>query len=297
MAERAAVDEATLLWAAALVEGVDPAALLERLEGAALATLAGVAADVEETTEPLEAAARLLVRMVRDRPFPADNAAIGWLAAVELLAAAHWRVEVDPRSVADLCGRVRDGAIENAEVASVLGRWAVADGVACPACGRRVYVLDAAARRVLLPGVADFELRARCAFEHGHHDRSGRPIAAREERPAEAPQPVLAWGECGSFLVAGDGASLVISPCGDDPPTVRVVEVDDVRPADLVGRWDRLVARSSTLGVIAAGAAQPDERGTVDLASVRRALRRSHPAGSPSLGEEEAGGRLAGVAR
>lgn len=141
MADPVDLDESTLVWAAALVEDVDPAELLARVD---VAVLARIVADVDEATAPIDAAARLLVRVVRDRPFFTGNAAIGWLAAVEVLAAGGWRVGVHRARVVRLCGDIREGVLSDADAAAVLRRWVVEDGMACPACGRRVYVRDAA---------------------------------------------------------------------------------------------------------------------------------------------------------
>ena len=151
------LDESELVWAAALVEDVDPAELLARVDVASLAT---IVADADEATGPIDAAARLLVRVVRDRPFLNGNAAIGWLAAVEVLAAAGWRVSVRRARVVGLCGDIREGVLGHADAASALRRWVVEDGIACPACGRRVYTRDAAAGRRLMPGGSRFELTA-----------------------------------------------------------------------------------------------------------------------------------------
>ena len=279
------LDESKLVWAAALVADVDPDELLARVDVAALAT---IVADVDEAIGPIDAAARLLVRVVRDRPFLTGNAAIGWLAAVEVLAAAGWRVSVHRARVLRLCGDIREGVLSDADAAAVLGRWVVEDGRACPACGRRVYTRDAAAGWRLMPGGSRFELTARCAFEHGCHDRSGRSVVSPGYYRVEPRRQVLARGACGSFLVTGDRTNVVVSPFCDDPPIVRVVEVDEVRPGDLVGRWDRLVERSSTLGFVPANEARPDESGCVDLGRLRRALRDSRPHGAVAAGGDVA---------
>lgn len=279
------LDESKLVWAAALVEDVDPAELLARLDVAALAR---IVADADEAIGPIDAAVRLLVRVVRDRPFRTGNAAIGWLAAVEVLAEAGWRVSVHRARVVRLCGDIREGLLSDGDAAAVLRRWVVEEGMACPACGRRVYVRDAAAGWRLMPGGSRFELTARCAFEHGRHDRSGRPVVARGDDRVEPRRPVLARGACGSFLLMGDRTNVVVSPFCDDPPIVRVAEVDEILPGDLVGRWDRIVERSSTLGFVPANEARPDESGCVDLDRLRRALSNSRPHGAGAAGGDVA---------
>lgn len=278
MSEPSVLDEAGLLWAAALVEGGDPARLLATVD---VTALAAVVAEADVEVDPVDAAATLLVGVIRRRPFPASNAAIGWLASVDRLAASQLRVATVPAAVVELCDSVRVGVAGPGEVAAAMRTWVVEDGIACPACGRRVYAHDALARRLLPPVGAGFELTARCAFEHGSHDWSGRPIASPTTRPVEPSQPILARGECGSYLVAGEAGSVAVSPFCDDPPIVRVVEVEDLRPGDLVGRWDSFIERTTTLGFVFADEAAPDERGRVDLVRLRRALR---AAGRPRSG-------------
>jgi hypothetical protein len=263
------LDEATLLWAAALVDETDPAELLAQVD---VTVLAGIVARADAATAPVDAAARVLVEVVRTRPFPTGNAAIGWLAAVEVLAGARCRVAAGQDRVVALCADVRSGAAGATDVVAALRSWLVEEGIACPACGRRVYADEATGPRRAMPGASRFELTARCAFEHGRHDRSGRPLAPATRRPVERRLPVIAHGACGSFLVAGDRATVVVSPFCDDPPIVRVGEVDEVNAGDLVGRWDGLVERSSPLGFVPADAARPDEGGHVDLGRLRRAL-------------------------
>jgi hypothetical protein len=267
------MDESTLVWAAALVNDVDPAEVLAQTD---VAALAAIVARADEASEPVDVAAWLLVGVVQGRPFPTGNAAVGWLAALDVLAVATCRVTVDRARVVRLCDDIRQGALGPGAVAAVLRGWVVENGIACPACGRRVYASDPAARRLVMPGTSRFELTARCAFEHRGHDRCGRLAALPAPSPAghtvDRRLPVLARGACGSFLVAGDPTSVVVSPFCDDPPIVRVVEIGEICAGDLVGRWDRLVARSSTLGFVPADEARPDERGRVDVGRLRRAL-------------------------
>lgn len=233
------LDEATLLCTAAFVLDVDPRTVLDAVD---VAELAALAAEVGAVADPVDAAAHLLVRVVRARPFPRANAAIGWLAAVDLLRAHGRFVQVRTARVVALCDEIRAGSDA---VAPVLRSWSTL-AITCPACGRSVYALDHSRRRVQ-PGFSRYELVARCSFEHGAHDRAGR------ERPRPVPRehpqhvPILARGECGSFAVALDGRTLVVAPYCDDPVIHRVVEVGDVSPGDLLGRWDALVGRSSTV--------------------------------------------------
>ena len=279
MSRRTAVDEARILWAAALVEGLDPAELLVTVD---VGALAAVVADADTEVDAVDAAAALLVAMVRRRPFPAANAAIGWLAGVELLRESRLRIEADAGAVVALCERITAGGAALDEVRALLRAWLVEDGIPCPACGRRVYADDPGARHATRGAGGGYELRARCAVEHGGHDREGRPVSPPPARPAASRQPVLARGTCGSFLVADEAGGVAVSPFSDEPPLVRVVQVGELRAGDLVGRWDGLVRRSTTLGFVPAGEAAPDESDLVDLARLARALRhgRRHLAGA-----------------
>lgn len=276
-------DEASLLWVAAFVEEVDPLVVLDRVD---MAELAALVAEIDAIEEPIDAAARLLVRVVRDGPFPTSNNAIGWLAAVDLLRVAQLRIDMRAPRIAALCRSIRTDELDVVEVASVLRHHVVLQGMACPACGKRVYVRDAAARRGLMPGATRFELTARCAFEHGGHDRRGQPVEPAPERVVSSCQPVLARGACGSFLVAGAGRGLVLSPYCDEPPIYRVVEVVDIVPGDLVGRWDLLVERSSTVGFVHAEAVCADDLDRVDLDRLDAAL--AHGGQQPAAGDAEA---------
>lgn len=289
MSESTVLDEAACVWAAALAVGVDPVQLSATVDVAALAV---VVADADVAADPVDAAARLLVGMVRRRPFPAPNASIGWLTSVDWLARRQLRVVADPPAVVELCGSIRAGSAEPAEVAAAMRAWVIADGIACPVCGRRVYARDPLARRSLAPVGGRFELTARCAFEHRTHDKSGRPMASPTTRPVEGSQPILATGECGSFLVAGEAGSVAVSPLLDDPPIVRVVEIDDLRPGDLVGRWDSLIERSTTLGFVSADEAAPDELGRIDLTRLHRALRAGGRSGVGAAGKDAAHHRV-----
>ena len=237
------LDEAGLVCAAALVTDTAPADIVDAVDAAVLGALV---AEVDAIDDPVRAAAPLLSRSVRERPFPAFNAAIGWLAAVDLLRAHGLHAAARPRDVVELCGAIRAGA---ADVAAQLRRWTTSSGFRCPACDRTVYAFSARGPRVL-HGTSRVELTARCAFEHRSHDRHGVRRATSSSSPI-APA-VLARGECGSVAIAVDGRTLVLSPYCDEPPIYRVSEIGEVSPGDLVGRWDALVARATTVGFVPA---------------------------------------------
>ncbi len=273
-------DEGTLVWAAATVLRADPTEVLTRTDLAALDAVVVAAT----RTDPVEAAAALLVTTIRERPFPHANVAIAWLAAADLLAAAGRRVAMDAADAVDLCTAITTAQtstvqlstaeISTAEVAGALRASLVRAGTACPACGRHVYADQPSARHTMTPGAGRYELTARCAFEHRAHDRRGNDLA----RPAEAPRPrrhpVLARGACGSYLVVGPDGGIVVSPWTDEPAVVRVARVGDVAPGDLVGSWSRLVAQSRPIGFAPAESAQPDADDLVDLTRLRAALQR-----------------------
>ena len=103
----------------------------------------------------------------------------------------------------------------------------------------------------MLHGTSHAELTARCAFEHRAHDRHGAARATASSPSPIAPA-VLARGDCGSVALAVDGRTLVLSPYCDEPAIYRVSEVGEVSPGDLVGRWDALVARGTTVGFVPA---------------------------------------------
>ncbi len=222
MAERAHIDEATLLWAAAVVGRVDPVAAANGVDVDALVRVVTAA---DDAPDPLSTAAGVLFNLITSRPFPSSNAAIGWLAATELLARVGCRVVVSSETVVSLCDAVRDGCRTEDQVAASLRSWMVVAGTACPVCGRRVYANASGARRTSMPGSARFELTARCAFEHRVHDKLGRAIARPFEPSPESRQPVLARGACGSLLIAGpDGAGVGGQPVfvrPDDAPRRR----------------------------------------------------------------------------
>ena len=235
------IDEASLVCAAALVLEVTPADVLEEVE---IAGLTALVATVDAIEDAARAAAHLLERIVLDRPFPRSSAAIGWLAAVDLLRAEGQHVDARPQDVVALCAAIRAGT---ADVVGQLRRWSTPSGFACPACGRTVYAF-ATARTPVLHGTSRTELTARCAFEHRRHDRRGRTRDADE--PVERDRTVLARGECGSVALAVGGRTVIVSPYCDDPLIRRVSEVDDVSPGELLGRWDALVARATTIAFV-----------------------------------------------
>jgi hypothetical protein len=272
---RRGVDAESLLWAAAVVDGVDPDVLSRTVDVDALTRVVDGVAAIPAGDDELAVAAAVLVGVLVHRPFSSANAATGWLAATEVLARTDRRVVARPSHVLRLCDRVHAGRAGREEVEAALRGWVVVAGLGCPACGRRVYVDDLPSRRVVLPRSIPFELVSRCAFEHGAHDRDGRPAVATPASAMESDsrRPVVARGPCGSILVAAGDESLIVAPSCDDPPIVRVVAVGELRAGDLVGPWDGLISRSTTLGFAPADAVDFDRDDCIDLDRLRRALR------------------------
>jgi hypothetical protein len=127
-------------------------------------------------------------------------------------------------------------------------------GFACPACGRTVYAF-VTSRLPMLHGTSRTELTARCAFEHRSHDRRGRARPADERSDDGDIATVLARGACGSVALAVGERTVIVSPYCDDPVISRVSEVYDVSPGELLGRWDALVARATTIAYVPGGVA------------------------------------------
>lgn len=265
---------ATLVWVAATVVGVEPTILLTQTD---LHALPAVIADCAPSADPIRDAAATLVSICRRRPFPRFNDAIAWLAAVEVVTRTGDRVRAPEHRVIDLCRSVRSGALGVDDVARELEAWRETVGLRCPACRRRVY----AGREGVMghPSLSSgYELTARCSFEHGAHDRHGRPNPPPQRTRTPRSTPVVATGACGSMLVVDDDGALIVSPSCDDPPLFRVVVPDSVGAGDLVGRWDRLVARSRTLGFVDSRAVTLDPHGHLDSSALRAAARLDAPA-------------------
>jgi hypothetical protein len=176
------IGEAELLCVAATASGIE---LDELLAGTDVAALARVVARTEPPTGAFEDAARLLLAVLQERPFPDDtNAATGWLAAALVLDGAGARVR---GSRADIVAFVRsiDEQAELLDVVVGIERLAVAsDGrrssVRCPKCSRELYARERREGRAVIVGVSAFELTNRCWYEHRAHDRRGEPFPVVE---------------------------------------------------------------------------------------------------------------------
>ncbi len=176
------LSETELVWLAAAAAGTTPDDLLARTDMGALARVDAEADRRDPDGDgDLHHAARLLLAVVRERPFPDDaNAAAGWLAAAFVLERAGVRVRSHRRTevvtfVAGLDERTPlvDVVVGLERIASGGGRrlaWL------CPACGRELYARERRDRRAVTVGVTAYELTARCWFEHRAHDRAGRPF-------------------------------------------------------------------------------------------------------------------------
>jgi hypothetical protein len=151
----------------------------------------------------------------------------------------------------------------------------------CPApgCGRDVHRVNPALKGYWIAPVPS-ELLARCAREHGAHDRAGRPFPPDE--PWSGGPEALATA---SLLDLGAGRFVVLTA----PPLVLVADATGasfvvrvlagasagLAPSDLVGTG--LVDRTVAAGEVAAAdlfAGLDDEPGTVRLAPLARFLER-----------------------
>jgi hypothetical protein len=73
--------------------------------------------------------------------------------------------------------------------------------------------------------------------------------------------------------VAGARRSVIVTPSCDEPPIVRVVAVGELHAGDLVGTWEALVARSTTIGFAPASEVDVDRDDRIDLHRLQLALR------------------------
>ena len=253
-AARARRDDVELVLLAASANDLDPH---EVLASADMAALARCAAAVEAAAPGAEAASVALVEVLRRRPFAAGNRAAAALACAYLLADAGGRTVADDVLV-ELVQAVEAGEVATATDAAAVLAEAGASGRRalpwpCPACGRRLHVVDDRRGRRTLVSHDPTELRARCAQEHGVHDRSGRAVAPPERRSTERWAPVLQEpaGGAGSLLVlATDGPLLLTAVAAG----WAVSRVGDLPVSALVGRWSGLGADGSRLGEVDADA-------------------------------------------
>ena len=186
------LDEADLVHVAAVAAGISPERVLAACD---VAGLASVAAALEGATCGLDGAALVVLEVGRRRPFAAGNAATAWLAAAHLLTGDRLRLRIGPLAATRVFGA--SAQLDVREVAAVIeahtepqrrfvGR--VLRGLTrpvgpsgpgvhwCPACGRPLVQRrhDLAAEGMWVEA-ARLERVARCAVEHGHHDRLGLP--------------------------------------------------------------------------------------------------------------------------
>jgi hypothetical protein len=187
---RPRLDEADLVHVAAVATGTPPERVLARCH---VGGLAAVVAAVEQGTCGLDSAALAVLEVGRRRPFAAGNAMTAWLAAAHLLAGDGLRLRIGHRAASTVFGASAELEVE--DVVTVIEahterrlptvrralRWLVrpvppaGPGLFwCPACGRPLVQR----RHDLVAGgmwaeAARLERVARCAVEHGGHDRSG----------------------------------------------------------------------------------------------------------------------------
>ena len=253
------VDEGDLVLIGSVALNADADRLLTQCD---IAALVRVVARVEGAASPLDKAATVLVEVVAQRPFPDNNAAVGWLAAAHVLGASGLRLRLTDRDAHALIAGVAGGSMAVAAVAEALSDGAydrhrslarrlfraprrpsdeAARTRACPLCGRRLRV--AAAERLVPAGRAPharFELSARCWAQHRAHDHRGRPVSAAPRDDHREWSPVVAGplSERGpTFLALVSDGAVLFRPAGGRDLTYRLSLLRDVEVSDLVGDW------------------------------------------------------------
>ena len=168
------LDEAQLVLIASTVTGRHPQDTLTETD---MSALARVTATIEACADPLDAAAAALVAIATERPFGEASRPAAWLACVLAAPKETARLAADESAVVQLVSRVsnRELGIDDvrAHLADQRGRlpWA------CPSCGRTLHAHRRPRQGPLFVSPAPVELMARCAVEHGVHDRRGRALA------------------------------------------------------------------------------------------------------------------------
>ena len=259
------LDESALVWLAAVAADRDP---LVVLADADMGALARVVADVEDAGDALDRAATVAVAIVTHEPFAVANRAAAWAAAAHVAADDGHRLRLGADEVvAMLAGVARQelgpDEVRRALERSLPGRGRPTGAWRCPECGRPLYA-DESARRAAGAAVVcstRFELVARCSWEHGAHDRLGRPLPTGERGEPERWVPITAGGAGRWFVALVDGNAVAFVPAPDDDDLVDVFVVRDPDPAMLVGGPDRAVAAGEQLGAIATTALRFDGRG------------------------------------
>lgn len=178
------IGEAELVSIAAAAAGTTATELLERTDMGALARVAA-AAEVDAGT--LEHAARLLLAIAQERPFPdGSNLAAAWLTAAFVLEEAGVRHRVRAAdAVPFVAGLDERSAL--GDVMVTLERIVARNGPRmawfCPVCGRELYARERREGRLINVGITAFELTNRCWYEHREHDRRGRPFRSAAADP------------------------------------------------------------------------------------------------------------------
>ena len=108
-------DEAALVVVAAHAIGVEPTTVLDTADVAALVSVAELSEDADAT----EAAASVLVEIVRRRPFLSGNAAAATLAALVLLKSRDHPVECSHDALLSLVRAVERGQAETPDIAAL----------------------------------------------------------------------------------------------------------------------------------------------------------------------------------
>ncbi len=231
------LDEATFVCIAACALDVDET---ELLADADLAAISEVVVAVASAAPGFDQAAAVVAGCMERRPFGSSrDERVAWLAAVVLLEEQSIHLRAD----AAVAQRVLDAARTSrralmSELRRAVARW---PWRVCPVCCRRVYVDRYERGLFISPGDDPYERTARCAFEHGVHDRVGRGANGQIDEPTAkiAWAPVVATGPCGSVLVVADEGAFVFGQSNAvDEWAVAVFDSTDA--GALVGSWARL---------------------------------------------------------
>lgn len=289
------VDEAWLVWVAARATGVAPETLLT---GCDVAAVARVVAEVEAARadgedgvrsrradgrhvdgrhveqHPVVRAATVLVAVVRHRPFAAGNRAVAWLAAALTLVEHGTPIWLAEDDAVELVVGAEEGRVSVDEVAVALAAPGEALPWRCPACGNRLHRYERrdVRRAVPLVGGSRHELVARCAFEHGGHDRSGRTAPKTAAGTVESWRPIVRQpsGRDAMLVLVDAGAVLLRGVAG----AYEATQHRDLAAGALVGDWDVLGAQGEPLGRVDHGDLVVDATGgAVDWCRLASALR------------------------
>ena len=266
------MDEGWLVWVAARATKTDPQAVLEAADARALVI---AVAEVEAAGhEPLDVAAAALTAVACHRPFRSGNRAAAWMAAAVVLADAGIRLGLPDDAAAGLVVGAEHGLVSRDAVRTALAAGRKAGTAAgrgrvlsrsCPVCQRELHAYEefVVGRGSVLISNTDFELAARCWYEHRAHDRTGRPIVSRDGvEDAGGWRPVVRHDRSASVLVLVDHRAVLLRAVHG---AYMATCVSDLAASELAGDWEVLHAGGEPLGRVPAASVRFDAtEGMVD---------------------------------